>query len=56
MMRAALYLSLTLLPFYFCLFTLAFGQCGRSERATRPMPPARRTSMTIVLKRLVGWK
>ena len=36
---------------------LAFApQWARSERATRPMPPASSTSITIVLKRLVGRK
>lgn len=38
---------------------LAFGaipQWARNERATSPMPPARSTSITIVLKRLVGRK
>jgi hypothetical protein len=29
-------------------------QWARSERATSPIPPARSTSMTIVLKRFVG--
>jgi len=29
---------------------------ARSERARRPMPPTRRTSIRRVLKRLVGWK
>ena len=31
-------------------------QCARTDRAMRPNPPARSTSMTMVLKRLVGWK
>ena len=38
---------------------LAFGfvpQWARSDRATRPSPPASSTSITIVLKRLVGRK
>lgn len=38
---------------------IAFGfvpQWARSERATSPMPPARSTSITMVLKRLVGRK
>lgn len=38
---------------------LAFGslpQWARSDRATSPIPPASSTSITIVLKRLVGRK
>lgn len=39
-----------------CKLKEVVDQCGLSERATSPIPPAKSTSMRMVSKRLVGWK